>query len=75
MNFFGNDPFSLHSSSTSLAEDILIKKILLTHDPDGRRLDSELLLCAMENIMCYTATSEVLVSIMISYTLMLSLHH
>ncbi|KAF2307081.1 hypothetical protein GH714_024737 [Hevea brasiliensis] len=59
MNFFGSNPFSLHSSSTFLAEDILIKKILLTHDPDGRRLDSELLLCATENVMSYTATSEV----------------
>ncbi|XP_020539258.1 protein SIEVE ELEMENT OCCLUSION C isoform X2 [Jatropha curcas] len=59
MNFFGNDRFSRCSSSTSLEEEILINKILLTHDPDDRRVDSELLLCAMENVLSYTATSEV----------------
>ncbi|KAJ9169438.1 hypothetical protein P3X46_017637 [Hevea brasiliensis] len=59
MNFFGYSPFSLHSSPASWEENILIMKILLTHDPDGRHLDSELLLCAMVNVMCYTATSEV----------------
>jgi hypothetical protein len=41
-------------------DDILIKKLLLTHDPDGRRLDSELLLRAMENVLCYAAASQVL---------------
>nr|TKR66297.1 hypothetical protein D5086_0000313740 [Populus alba] len=40
-------------------DDILIKKLLLTHDPDGRRLDSELLLRAMENVLCYAAASQV----------------
>ncbi|XP_025012374.1 protein SIEVE ELEMENT OCCLUSION C [Ricinus communis] len=59
MNFFRNDPFSLHSSSSPSEEDILIKKITLTHDPDGRHLDSEQLLRAMQNVMCYTAASEV----------------
>ena len=53
MNLFRNDrSFSL--------EDVLIKKILLTHDPDGRHLDSELLLRAMENVMCNTAESQVM---------------
>ncbi|KAF8390538.1 hypothetical protein HHK36_025065 [Tetracentron sinense] len=38
-------------------EDNLLKKILLTHDPDGRRVDSESLLHAMENIMCYASST------------------
>ncbi|XVE85193.1 hypothetical protein DITRI_Ditri17bG0072200 [Diplodiscus trichospermus] len=43
-----------------LDDEILINKILLSHDPDGRRLDSETLLTAVENIMFYvTTTSEV----------------
>ncbi|XP_050204268.1 protein SIEVE ELEMENT OCCLUSION C [Mercurialis annua] len=57
MNFFRNDGFFLKSAS--LDEDIVIKKILLMHDPDGRHFDSELLLSAMENVMCYSASSEV----------------
>lgn len=55
---FGNDCSSQHSSMPS-EDDILIKKLLLTHDPDGRRLDSELLLRAMENVLCYAAASQV----------------
>uniref|UniRef100_A0A2C9UP77 Uncharacterized protein n=1 Tax=Manihot esculenta TaxID=3983 RepID=A0A2C9UP77_MANES len=51
---FGNNPSSLHSSSTSPEEDILVKKVLLAHDPDDC-LDAELLLCAIENLMCYLA--------------------
>lgn len=51
---FGNNPSSLHSSSTSPEEDILVKKVLLAHDPDDC-LDAELLLCAIENLMCYFA--------------------
>ncbi|KAJ6890205.1 protein SIEVE ELEMENT OCCLUSION C isoform X1 [Populus alba x Populus x berolinensis] len=58
MNLFGNDCSSQHSSMPS-EDDILIKKLLLTHDPDGRRLDSELLLRAMENVLCYAAASQV----------------
>ncbi|KAI9169988.1 hypothetical protein LWI28_020690 [Acer negundo] len=46
----------------SIEEDNLIRKLLISHDPDGRWLDSEQLLCAMENIMCYVTTSELQVS-------------
>ncbi|XVF02599.1 hypothetical protein REPUB_Repub04eG0188500 [Reevesia pubescens] len=49
-------------SKSYLGDEILIKKLLLSHDPDGRRLDSEILLYAVENIMFYATTSEVLVS-------------
>ncbi|XP_043725500.1 protein SIEVE ELEMENT OCCLUSION C [Telopea speciosissima] len=45
--------------SSPSPEDILVKKILLTHDPDGRRVDSELLLRMMENVMYYATTSNV----------------
>lgn len=37
----------------SMQHDILIKKLLLTHDPDGCRLDSETMLHAVGNIFCY----------------------
>ncbi|RVW72607.1 Protein SIEVE ELEMENT OCCLUSION C [Vitis vinifera] len=57
MNVPETDNVLPHSSSP-LEQDILIKNILLTHDPNGCFLDSELLLCAMENIMCHT-TSEI----------------
>ncbi|KAJ0094960.1 hypothetical protein Patl1_15995 [Pistacia atlantica] len=49
-------------SASSLEGDVLIKKLLLTHDLDGRRLESEQLLRVTENIMCFATTSEVLVS-------------
>ncbi|XP_038713782.1 protein SIEVE ELEMENT OCCLUSION C [Tripterygium wilfordii] len=49
-------------SSLSLDEDILVRKLLLTHDPDGRHLDSELLLQAVEKIICYATPSGSLVS-------------
>ncbi|XP_042480799.1 protein SIEVE ELEMENT OCCLUSION C isoform X2 [Macadamia integrifolia] len=45
--------------SSSLAEDVLVKKILLTHDPDGHCVDSESLLQMMENVMYYATTSNV----------------
>ncbi|PON42302.1 Sieve element occlusion [Parasponia andersonii] len=44
--------------SKSPLEDILTKKLLLSHDPDGRHLDSEQLLHALENIMLYATLSE-----------------
>ncbi|KAI7980999.1 Protein SIEVE ELEMENT OCCLUSION C [Camellia lanceoleosa] len=56
MNFLASENQPLHSSSSP--DEDLIKQILLTHNPDGRHLDSELLLRAMENIMSY-AKSEV----------------
>ncbi|KAJ1392850.1 Sieve element occlusion, N-terminal [Sesbania bispinosa] len=40
-----------------MQDDILIKKLLLTHDdPDGRRLDSEAMLHAVGNIMFHAST-------------------
>ena len=60
MNLQGTNPFTLYAKSP--LEDILIKKLVLSHDPDGRHLDSEELLHAMENIMFYATISEVLVT-------------
>ncbi|KAM6589458.1 hypothetical protein CsatA_012063 [Cannabis sativa] len=57
MNLQETNSFTLHSNST--LEDILIKKLLLSHDPDDRRLDSDQLLHAMENIMFYATISEI----------------
>ncbi|GLU06113.1 hypothetical protein SLE2022_231710 [Rubroshorea leprosula] len=45
----------------SVDDDILINKLLLSHDPDGRILDSELLLHAVEYIMFYSTLSKILV--------------
>ncbi|XP_027336844.1 protein SIEVE ELEMENT OCCLUSION C [Abrus precatorius] len=39
-----------------MLDDILIKQLLLTHDPDGRRLDSETMLHAVGNIMFHAST-------------------
>ncbi|CAK9175080.1 unnamed protein product, partial [Ilex paraguariensis] len=57
MNLLATESFSSCSSS-SVDDDFLIRNILLTHDPDGRHLDSELLLRATENIMCYATTLD-----------------
>lgn len=38
-----------------MQRDNLIKKLLLTHDPDGRRLDSEAILLAVGNIMFHSS--------------------
>ncbi|KAG6654915.1 protein SIEVE ELEMENT OCCLUSION C [Carya illinoinensis] len=56
MNWLRNDPFS--QSSSSFDEDIMIKKLHLTHEPDGRRLDSELLLRVTEHILLYAASTS-----------------
>ncbi|KAJ4710971.1 Sieve element occlusion [Melia azedarach] len=61
MNSILSQDLWLHSRSF-LQEDVVIRELLLSHDPDGRHLDSEQLLRAMENIMCYATASEVLVS-------------
>ncbi|BBG94003.1 hypothetical protein Prudu_002179 [Prunus dulcis] len=58
MDLLGSD--TLPNSVSSLSQEVLIKKLLLSHDPDGRHLDSELLLCAVEDIMLCTTTSQVL---------------
>ncbi|OMO81589.1 hypothetical protein COLO4_23504 [Corchorus olitorius] len=58
MTSFESGSFS-QRSKLSLDDEILIKKLLLSHDPDGRRLDSEALLCAVENIMFHATASEV----------------
>lgn len=57
-----NGSFWQHSQSY-LDDEILIKKLLLSHDPDRRRLNSEMLLSAVENIMFYATASEELVTL------------
>ncbi|KAK6930925.1 Sieve element occlusion, C-terminal [Dillenia turbinata] len=56
--------FAIHQSQSPpvIKNYILIKKILLTHDPDGRHLDSQRLLHAVEKIMLYASTPDVSVS-------------
>lgn len=70
MNLPENDQLSLHSSISS-EEEILIRKLLLTHDPDGRRVDSEQLISAMEIVMSYTSSSEVSVTTILNYRFIL----
>ncbi|MED6186641.1 hypothetical protein PIB30_068684 [Stylosanthes scabra] len=48
-----------HKSHSVSLEDILIKKLLLTHDPDGRWLDSETMLQAVGNVMFHASTTIV----------------
>ncbi|MCL7030101.1 hypothetical protein MKW94_022227 [Papaver nudicaule] len=43
-------------------DSLIIRKILLTHDPDGRCVDSWTLLQMIENVMCYAATTTCTVS-------------
>ncbi|XP_019176078.1 PREDICTED: protein SIEVE ELEMENT OCCLUSION C [Ipomoea nil] len=43
---------------SSLEEDLLIKKILLTHDPNATHLDSALLLHAVQNIVCHIMSKD-----------------
>ncbi|KAL3501103.1 hypothetical protein ACH5RR_035552 [Cinchona calisaya] len=50
MNLLGFESCYSHSS-VSTEEDFLIRKILMTHDPDGCQLDSRLLLRAIKNII------------------------
>ncbi|KAK4256637.1 hypothetical protein QN277_006338 [Acacia crassicarpa] len=57
MNFLKSQSLSLLSNSTK-QDDILIKKLLLTHDPDGRWLDSETMLHAVGNIMFHASTTQ-----------------
>ncbi|CAO2829368.1 unnamed protein product [Amaranthus hypochondriacus] len=45
-------------SLVDLEADIPIKSILIMHDPDGRELDSEMLLRVIENIMHYSTSSQ-----------------
>lgn len=42
----------MKSSSRFVNDDILMSKILQTHVPDGRRVDSDRLLCLVEKIFC-----------------------
>ncbi|KAL8142437.1 hypothetical protein V2J09_015469 [Rumex salicifolius] len=54
MNYLWGEGFS-KIVSFSLGDDILIQKILITHNPDGRLLDSELCLRAVETIMSHAS--------------------
>ncbi|XP_057949398.1 protein SIEVE ELEMENT OCCLUSION C [Malania oleifera] len=56
MSFLQTDQFLPPPSSL---DDVLIKQIVLTHDPDGRHFDSELLLRMTENIMHHASTAQV----------------
>ncbi|KAL1336540.1 hypothetical protein HN51_030899 [Arachis hypogaea] len=55
MDFHKRHSVSLLSTSNML-DDILIKKLLLTHDPDGRWLDSETMLQAVGSVMFHAST-------------------
>ncbi|WOH16601.1 hypothetical protein DCAR_0936159 [Daucus carota subsp. sativus] len=55
MNLVEKEGFSSEPSE----DDFLIREVVLTHDPDGRYLDSELLLQAVEDVLCSTATADV----------------
>lgn len=59
MSLLGVENLCLHTSKSN-EEDFLIRKILLTHDPDGSQLDTDLLLRAVKNVVFYaTPISEV----------------
>ncbi|EXB82478.1 hypothetical protein L484_027653 [Morus notabilis] len=57
MSLQGSKSLSTVHSKSPL-DGILIKNLLLSHDPDGRHLDSDHLLQAMENIVLYATMSE-----------------
>ncbi|KAI6686630.1 hypothetical protein NL676_032543 [Syzygium grande] len=58
MSQLRSDQF-LPTSSLSSEEDMMVRKLLLAHDPDGRHLDSELLLQAIEDAMCCATSLEI----------------
>ncbi|XP_031387459.1 protein SIEVE ELEMENT OCCLUSION C [Punica granatum] len=45
-------------STPSVEEEILIRNLLISHDPDGRDLDSDLLLQAVKNVLHFATSSE-----------------
>lgn len=51
-------------------DSLIIRKILLTHDPDGRCVDSRMLLQMIENVMCYATTASCPVSQTLAETLL-----
>ncbi|XP_054821093.1 protein SIEVE ELEMENT OCCLUSION C isoform X2 [Prosopis cineraria] len=57
MNFLKSQSLCSLSNS-NIQDDILMKKLLLTHDPDGRWLDSETMLHAVGNIMFHASTTQ-----------------
>ncbi|XP_052203992.1 protein SIEVE ELEMENT OCCLUSION C [Diospyros lotus] len=59
MDSFGSTANYASNLSSPGEEDFLTRPILLSHDPDGRRLDTELLLQAVENILYNAAPSQV----------------
>lgn len=69
MNLDEKQGFSLESSE----DDFLIRKIVLAHDPDGRYLDSELLLQAVENVMCSAPTADVGIPLFVHFKIKLML--
>lgn len=47
------------SDISALNEDIIVEQLLLRHDPDGRWLDSEMLLQEVETILSFVLNSDV----------------
>lgn len=58
MNFPKNNSLGLFSNS-NIQDDVLLKKILLTHAPDKRWLDSETMLHVVGNIMFHASATQV----------------
>ena len=58
----------------STEEDFLIRKILMTHDPDGRQLDAQQLLHAVKNIIHRASPVSEAVCIHSPINLVLSSH-
>lgn len=54
------DPIWL-SYISSLNEEILIKKLLISHDPDARLVESHMLLHTVENVIRFGTPSQELV--------------
>ncbi|CAH8346712.1 unnamed protein product [Eruca vesicaria subsp. sativa] len=49
-------------SISALNEDIIVEQLLRTHDPDGRWIDSEMLLQEVEAILSFVLESDVRLS-------------
>lgn len=58
MHSFRSGRYLYHSS---LNEDIMVKKVLQTHSPDGRHIDPEPILQVVEDIMGQATATKVLV--------------
>lgn len=50
---------NFRSNTSALNEDIIVYQLLHTHDPDGRWLDSEMLLQEVETILSFVRQNDV----------------